>query len=205
MFPVKGAPLSSNNKARLAVLASGNGTNLEAIIRAAENPAYPAVVSVVLSDQRDCFALARTRKAGIPAVFIDPSLFPTKEAYDQMLVTTIKEYKIDLVILAGFMRILSPLFVRSFPNQILNIHPSLLPDLPGLNAVKKALDLHLPKTGCTIHYVDEGVDTGPLILQEEIPIHPDDTEESLHNRIHTVEHRLYPQAIKLVLSKRQKV
>ncbi len=197
--------MSSNNKARLAVLVSGNGTNLEAVIQAAQNPAYPALVSVVLSDQRDCFALARTRKHGIPAVFIDPSLFPTKEAYDQMLVTTIKEYKIDLVVLAGFMRILSPLFVRSFPHQILNIHPSLLPDFPGLNAVKKALEAHLPKTGCTIHYVDEGVDTGPLILQEEVPIHPDDTEESLHNRIHAVEHRLYPEAIKLVLSKRQKV
>lgn len=197
--------MSSNNKARLAVLVSGNGTNLEAIIQAATNENYPALVSVVLSDQRDCFALARARKHGIPAVFIDPKLFPTKEAYDQMLVTTIKEYKIDLVVLAGFMRILSPLFVRSFPHQILNIHPSLLPDLPGLNAVKKALDAHLTKTGCTIHYVDEGVDTGPAILQEEIPIRPDDTEESLHNRIHTVEHRLYPQAIKLVLSKRQKV
>lgn len=197
--------MSSNNKARLAVLVSGNGTNLEAIIQAAKNENYPALVSVVLSDQRDCFALARARKHGIPAVFIDPKLFPTKEAYDQMLVTTIKEYKIDLVVLAGFMRILSPLFVRSFPHQILNIHPSLLPDLPGLNAVKKALDAHLTKTGCTIHYVDEGVDTGPAILQEEIPIRPDDTEESLHNRIHTVEHRLYPQAIKLVLSKRQKV
>lgn len=197
--------MSSNNKARLAVLVSGNGTNLEAIIQAAQHPAYPAVVSVVLSDQRDCFALGRARKHGIPAVFIDPKLFPTKEAYDQMLVTTIKEYKIDLVVLAGFMRILSPLFVRSFPNQILNIHPSLLPELPGLNAVKRALDARLPKTGCTIHYIDEGVDTGPVILQEEVPIRPDDTEESLHNRIHAVEHKLYPQAIKLVLSKRQKV
>lgn len=197
--------MSSNNRARLSVLASGNGTNLEAIIQATKNADYPAIVSVVLSDQRDCFALERARKYDIPAVFIDPKLFPTKEAYDQMLVATIKEYRIDLVILAGFMRILSPLFVRSFPNQILNIHPSLLPEFPGLHAVKKALDARLSKTGCTIHYVDEGVDTGPLILQEEIPIRPDDTEETLEKRIHEVEHRLYPEAIKLVLVNRQKV
>lgn len=196
-------PLSSNPKSRLAVLVSGKGTNLEAVIRATQEPAYPAIVQVVLSDKQDCLALQRAKNHGIPAIFIDPQLFPTKEAYDQMLVATLKEYKIDLVVLAGFMRILTPLFVRSFPHRILNIHPSLLPQFPGLNAVKKTLDARAKKTGCTVHYVDEGVDTGPVILQKEVSILPDDTEESLLSRIHDLEHRLYPEAIKLALSQRK--
>lgn len=196
-------PLSSNPKSRLAVLVSGKGTNLEAIIRATSESTYPAIIQVVLSDKQDCLALQRAKKQSIPAIFIDPHLFPTKEGYDQMLVATLKEYKIDLVVLAGFMRILTPIFVRSFPHRILNIHPSLLPQFPGLNAVKKALELGAKKTGCTVHYVDEGIDTGPVILQKEISIFPEDTEESLLNRIHEVEHRLYPEAIKMALSQRK--
>ncbi len=189
----------TDEKKKLAVLASGNGTNLEAIIGATRNPKFPAIVRVVLSDQKDAFALERARRHKIAAVFIDPKKFESRQAYDQMLVTTLKEYKIDFVILAGFMRILSPNFIKLFSNKILNIHPALLPQFRGLNAVERALKAGVRETGVTIHFVDEGVDTGPIVIQERIPIQKKDTLDLLLKRVHKLEHSLYPKAIQSVI------
>ena len=192
----------STHKVKLAVLVSGTGSNLEAIIKATQNPKYPAYVGVVISDQKEAPALKKAIARQIPAVFVNPKLYESKEAYDQMLASMLKEYKVDLVILAGFMRVLSPLFVQTFPKKILNIHPSLLPRYPGLHAVKEALESGDTHTGCTVHFVDEGVDTGPVILQAKVPIRKGDTEETLHTRIKEQEHKLYPQAIEQILSKK---
>lgn len=185
----------STPKAKLAVLVSGTGSNLEAILKATQNPKYPAYVGVVMSDQKEALALKKARDHQIPAVFVNPKLYDSREAYDQMLASMLKEYKVDLVILAGFMRVLSPLFVQTFPKRILNIHPSLLPKYPGLHAVKEALASGDTHTGCTVHFVDERVDTGPVILQAKVPIQKGDTEEILHARIKEQEHTLYPKAI----------
>ncbi|MBI2645594.1 MAG: phosphoribosylglycinamide formyltransferase [Deltaproteobacteria bacterium] len=131
----------------------------------------------------------------IPAVFVNPKLYDSREAYDQMLASMLKEYKVDLVILAGFMRVLSPIFVQAFPKKILNIHPALLPKYPGLHAVKEALESGDSHTGCTVHFVDEGVDTGPIIAQTQVSIKKGDTQDSLHARIKEQEYTLYPKAI----------
>ena len=188
-------------KIKLAVLASGAGTNLEAIIDAAKKESFPAFVGVVVSDNQSAGALKRARHHRVPAVFIDPKLFGSRKDYDQMLIATLKEYKAEFIILAGFMRILSSLFVQMFSKHILNIHPSLLPKYPGLSAVQRALEAGEKETGCTVHYVDEGVDTGPVVLQQTVPILPDDTVERLHQRIHEAEHKLYPKAIESVILK----
>ena len=176
-------------------MVSGTGSNLEAILKATKNPKYPAYVGVVISDQKDALALKKARDHQIPSVFVNPKLYESRKAYDQMLASMLKEYKVDLVILAGFMRVLSPIFVQAFPKRILNIHPSLLPKYPGLHAVKEALDTGDAHTGCTVHFVDEGVDTGPIISQTKVSILKGDTEESLHTRIKEQEHHLYPKVI----------
>lgn len=191
----------STNKAKLAVLVSGTGSNLEAIVKATQNPKYPAYVGVVISDQKEALALKKASDHQIPAVFVNPKLYDSREAYDQMLASILKEYKIDLVILAGFMRVLSPLFVQAFSKRILNIHPSLLPKYPGLHAVQEALASGDTQTGCTVHFVDEGVDAGPILLQATVPIQKGDTEETLHARIKEQEHKLYPQTISMVVQK----
>lgn len=193
-MPKKGQRLSTP-KIKLAVLGSGTGSNLEAIIKATQNPKYPAYVGVVISDQKEAPALKKATAHQIPAVFVNPKLYESREAYDQMLASMLKEYKVDLVILAGFMRILSPIFVQAFPKKILNIHPSLLPKYPGLHAVKEALASGDSHTGCTVHFVDENVDTGPVIAQTKVPIQKGDTEDSLHSRIKEQEHILYPKVI----------
>ena len=187
--------MSTNPKAKLAVLVSGTGSNLDAIIKATQNPKYPAYVGVVISDQKEAPALKKARDHEIPAVFVNPKLYDSRETYDQMLASMLKEYKVDLIILAGFMRVLSPIFVQAFPKKILNIHPSLLPKYPGLHAVKEALESGDSHTGCTVHFVDEGVDTGPIIAQAKVPIKKGDTQDSLHARIKEQEHALYPKAI----------
>lgn len=196
----------TNERVKLAVLVSGKGSNLKAIIAATEKkgpPAkgFPAQVQVVISDKQHSGGLEMARGKNIPAIFIDPKTFESREAYDQMLMATIKEYNIDLIVLAGFMRVLSPMFVKAFPKQILNIHPSLLPQFPGLHAVKDALLAKVKTTGCTVHYVDEGIDTGPVIMQRMVSVLPEDTEDSLHARIQQEEHILYPEAIEFILCK----
>ncbi len=185
----------STPKIKLAVLVSGTGSNLEAIIKATQKPGYPATVGVVMSDQKEALALKKAMAHKIPAVFVNPKLYESREAYDQMLASMLKEYKVDLVILAGFMRVLSAIFVQAFPKKILNIHPALLPKYPGLHAVKEALKSGDTHTGCTVHFVNEGVDTGPIIAQTKVSIQKGDTETTLHARIKEQEHILYPKVI----------
>ncbi|NMA91783.1 MAG: phosphoribosylglycinamide formyltransferase [Firmicutes bacterium] len=182
---------------RLAVLASGEGTNLEAIFEAIEREEVAAEVGLVISDRPTAPALGRARRREVKARFLDPRPFATREEYDCALLEILQQESVDLVVLAGFMRLLSPVLVKEFYLRIMNIHPSLLPAFPGLNAVEQALDHGVKVTGCTVHFVDEGLDTGPIILQQAVPILEIDTIETLHQRIHAVEHRLYPRAIDL--------
>jgi len=185
---------------RIAVLASGNGSNLQAIIEATESGVIrDGTVALVVSDRTNAYALERARKKNIAASYFSPHKYSSREEYDRGLVTYLERRQIDLVVLAGFMRLLTPYFVLIFQHRILNIHPALLPSFPGEHGVAEALAYGVKVTGCTVHFVDEGVDTGPIILQEAVHVYNDDTSESLHSRIHAVEHRLYPKAIDLVL------
>ena len=188
---------------RIAILASGSGSNLQAIIEAVESGEIRnGEVALVVSDRKKAYALERARKKNIPESYFSPLNYSSREDYDRGLVTYLERRQIDLVVLAGFMRLLTPYFVLIFQHRILNIHPALLPAFPGENGVEDALNYGVKVTGCTVHFVDEGIDTGPIILQEAVPVFADDTKESLHARIHTVEHKLYPKAIDLVLNER---
>jgi phosphoribosylglycinamide formyltransferase-1 len=182
---------------KLAVLASGYGSNLQAIIDATKRGLIDGRVALVISDQRDAYALKRAEKHQIEARYLNPKNYTGREDYDSAVIALIKERDIDLVVLAGYMRLLSPVFIDAFPGRIMNIHPSLLPSFPGLEGVSQALRYGVKVSGCTVHFVDENLDTGPIILQEAVPVYDNDTEESLHQRIHSVEHRLYPKAIQL--------
>ena len=182
---------------RLGVLASGRGSNLQAIIDTIEAGRLDALLAVVVSDRPDAQALERARKHGAKALFVDPKAYPEREAFDRALLAILEEHRVELVCLAGFMRILTPLFVRTFKGRILNIHPALLPAFPGLHAQRQALEHGVKIAGATVHFVDEGVDTGPIILQATVPVREDDTEETLSARILAEEHRLYPRAIQL--------
>ena len=183
----------------LAVLASGYGSNLQAIINAVQNGEIDGRVAVVISDRKNAYALQRARDRGIEALFVDPREHEGRNAYDKAIVEILHNRKIRLVILAGFMRLLTAYFVQEFKGRIMNIHPSLLPAFPGLDGVKQALAYGVKVSGCTVHFVDEGLDTGPIILQEAVPVYDHDTEDSIHARIHQVEHRLYPRAIQLFI------
>lgn len=190
---------------RLGVLVSGRGSNLEAIIDASEAGRIDAVVAVVISDVADAFALERARTHGIEAAFVDSRPFDTKEAFDAAVIDLLRKREVDLVCLAGFMRLLSPQFVEAFRHRILNIHPALLPAFPGLHVQRKALTHGVKFSGCTVHFVDEGTDSGPIIIQAVVPVLDDDTEESLSARILTYEHQIYPRAIQLFAEGRLQV
>lgn len=181
-------------KTRLAVFVSGSGTNLQAII----DSNIPTVdIVLVVSNNPGAFALERIRKYHIPSVVIDHRKCSNREEFEKDLLKSIEPYKIDLIALAGFMRILSPFFIREYKNRIMNIHPAILPSFPGVESVRKALEYGVRFTGCTVHFVDEGVDTGPIILQAVVPIFDNDNEETLLHRVHEEEYRIYPEAIKL--------
>lgn len=184
---------------RLAVLASGYGSNLQAILDAIERKEIHGRVEIVISDVENAYALERARKHGIESLYINPQEYKKREDFDGVIAGLLQERQIDLVVLAGYMRLLSPLFVETFRGRIMNIHPSLLPAFPGLNGVKKAISYGVKVSGCTVHFVDEKLDNGPIILQEAVPVFEEDTEDSLHERIHRVEHRLYPKAIQLFI------
>ncbi|MBI2345483.1 MAG: phosphoribosylglycinamide formyltransferase [Deltaproteobacteria bacterium] len=173
----------------IAVLASGKGTNLQAILDAIANGELSATVSLVLSNNHGAPALDRARRAGVPTRVVEQ---PTVE----ILLKVLAEAQVELICLAGYLKILPPEVVRTYHNRIMNIHPALLPAFPGLHAVRQALTYGCRVTGVTVHFVDDGVDTGPIILQEAAPISPSDTEASLTKRLHEVEHRLYPEAIR---------
>jgi phosphoribosylglycinamide formyltransferase 1 len=185
--------------ARLAVgvLASGRGSNLQALLDASAAPDYPARVVVVISDRETAPALDRARAAGVEALWVNPKDFVDRESFDRALVSELQARGVGLVCHAGFMRILSPAYVRAFAGRALNIHPSLLPAFPGLHAQRQALEHGAKLAGATVHFVDEGVDTGPIVVQAAVPVEPGDTEATLSARILAEEHRLYPLAVRL--------
>jgi phosphoribosylglycinamide formyltransferase 1 len=182
---------------RVGVLASGRGSNLQAILDACARPDFPARVVVVISDRERAAALERARGAGIEALFVNPKDFGDRDAYDASVTSILQERGVGLVCLAGFMRILSPVFVRAWRGRALNIHPSLLPAFAGLHPQRQALDHGARVSGATVHFVDEGIDTGPIVLQSAVSVQPDDTEDTLAARILTEEHRLYSEAVRL--------
>lgn len=182
---------------RVGVLASGRGSNLQAIIDAIGGGRLEARVSLVVSDRPDALALERARRHGIKAIFVDPKGYPDRKAFEQALLEVLGAHGVELVCLAGFMRVLSPRFVDAYKNRIMNIHPGLLPAFPGLHAQRQALAHGVKVAGCTVHFADEGVDSGPIILQAAVPVLEDDSEETLSARILEQEHRIYPQAVQL--------
>lgn len=192
---------------KIGVLVSGRGTNLQSIVDKSLNNQIDAEVSVVISDNPEAHALTRARKAGIDALYIDPvSSKPVLSGNaEQKYIDTLKKHKVELICLAGFMRILKSKFIREFKWKIINIHPSLLPSFKGLNAQKQALDYGVKFSGATVHFVTEDVDAGPIIIQAVVPVYQDDTEEELSSRILEQEHRIYPEAIDLFARNKIKI
>lgn len=185
-------------KVKLGILVSGRGSNLQAIINNIEEGKLSAEIAVVISDQADAFALERARKHNIPGVHISAKGYKSKrEEYDALLLKELQKHDVELVCLAGFMRIITPTLIKSYPNRILNIHPALLPSFPGLHVQKAALEHGVKFSGCSVHFVDEGMDTGPIIIQAVVPILDNDTEDSLSQRILLQEHKIYSRAIQL--------
>lgn len=182
---------------RLVVLISGNGSNLQAIIDSINSEQLPAKIVKVISNKAEAYGLERAKKAGIPQQVLSFTNFTSREKYDQALSQIIDEQQPDLIILAGFMRILSPQFVEHYKNKMLNIHPSLLPKYKGLNTHQRALDAGDKEHGCSVHFVTPELDNGPVILQAKVDVKADDTAETLANRVHEQEHRIYPEAIRL--------
>ncbi len=187
----------SDSSLRLAVLASGRGSNLQAIIDAIEQKRLQAVLAVVISNKAEAQALERARKHGAPAVFLDPKATPGREACDAVILEHLRKHDVGLVALAGYMKIVTRVLIDAYAHRIMNIHPSLLPAFPGLAAQQQALDWGAKVSGCTVHFVEEGVDTGPIIQQAAVPVLEGDTAESLEARILEQEHRIYPEAIQL--------
>jgi phosphoribosylglycinamide formyltransferase-1 len=181
----------------IAVLASGNGTNFEAIAKAVRQGTIKASLSLLLTDKKDSYVRTRAKNAGVKDVFVDPKEHTTREDFDRKVVSILKEEAIDLVVLAGFMRIITPFFVGAFRNKIVNIHPALLPSFKGVDSIKEAYAYGAKVTGVTVHFVDEEMDHGPIILQEAVKIDEGEPLEGLEARIHAIEHRLYPEAIRL--------
>ncbi len=197
----------------IAVLVSGRGTNLQAIIDGVESGTIKANISVIISSRKDALALQRARDHGIEAIFIDPQDFwkdkehkeEKRVEYDKKIIAELEKRNVDLVILAGYMLILSPYFVKKYKNRIMNIHPALLPSFKGVNAQKQALEYGVKYTGATVHFVDAEMDHGPIILQDVVPVYDDDTEETLSSRILEKEHKIYLEAVKLFVEGKLKV
>lgn len=185
-------------RVKTAVLVSGNGSNLQALIDAAAAPDFPAEIALVISNNDDAYALERAERANIAAVVIPHQNFASREAFDQMMDDTLKTHEIELVCLAGFMRILSKEFVEKWAGRLINIHPSLLPKLRGMHTHQRALDEGERTHGATVHWVTAELDEGPNILQASLEILPGDTAETLKTRVHALEHKIYPEALKKV-------
>jgi phosphoribosylglycinamide formyltransferase-1 len=182
---------------RIAVLVSGRGSNLQAIIDSIENKYLHAQISVVVSDIADAYALVRARTHGIKAVHIDPKRFDSKESYETEILRVLDSHNVQLMLLAGYMKILGKTLLTAYKNRILNIHPALLPAFPGLHAQEQAFKHGVKVAGCTVHFVDEELDGGPIILQKCVEVKEDDTVQTLAERILEQEHKIYPEAIKL--------
>jgi phosphoribosylglycinamide formyltransferase-1 len=196
-----------SEKLRLGVLGSGKGSNMVAIAEAVAAGTLRAEIAVVLSDVAEAGILARARERGIAAEFIAPGKFRTKldEEAEQAYIAALRRARVDLVVLAGFMRILKGEFLRAFAGRVINIHPSLLPSFPGLEAWKQALDYGVKVTGCTVHFVDQGIDTGPILVQRTVPVLDGDTAATLHERIQQAERVAYPAAIAAIAERRVEV
>lgn len=197
--------MAGAKKVRVGVLASGRGSNLQAIIDASDAGKLDATLVVVVSDKSDAYALERARRHGVPPVFVDPKAYETREAFDQAIIGVLTAHQVELVCLAGFMRVLTPGFIHHFRHRIMNIHPALLPSFPGLHGQAQALRHGVKFSGCTVHFADEGVDTGPIIVQAVVPVFTDDSEETLAARILKYEHQIYPRAIQLYAEGRLEV
>ena len=194
---------------RLGILASGRGSNLQAIIDAVEAGSLHARIALVLSNKREAQALERARRHGLPEVFLDPNPFAgrpdSREAYDHAVLDVLHKHDVELVLLAGYMRIVTPVLIHAYSNRIMNIHPSLLPAFPGLDVQHKALDWGVKLAGCTVHFVTDRVDEGPIIIQAAVPVLDGDTADTLSARILTEEHTIYPKAIRLYVAGRLRV
>jgi phosphoribosylglycinamide formyltransferase-1 len=190
----------SAGRTRLGVLVSGSGSNLQALLDACAQESFPAEVACVVSNVPTAFALERARKAGVPAVVVDHKAHASKADFEKALLEALSSAGVEWVCLAGFMRLLSADFLAPYAGRVLNIHPSLLPSFPGLHAQRQALERGVKVAGCTVHFVDAGTDTGPIIAQAAVPVLPDDDEQSLSARILTEEHRLYPLAVQLAVT-----
>ena len=189
----------------IAVFCSGNGSNFQAIIDAVKSGYIPAKIALMVSDNKGAKACERASRAGVETLILDKKNFKTRENFDLKVLKSLKKKDVGLVALAGFMRIISPHFTREYKNKILNIHPALLPSFKGTRGVKDALEYGVKVTGVTVHFVDEHLDNGPIILQKAVEIGENDTEESLVERIHKIEHELYPEAIKLFVEGKLKI
>jgi phosphoribosylglycinamide formyltransferase-1 len=189
----------------IAVFCSGSGSNLQAIIDKVKSGYIPAKIVLVVSDNAGARALERAKKAGIETLVLNPKDFKSREDFDREAVKHLKEKETGLVVLAGFMRLLSSYFIKEYKNRIINIHPALLPSFKGVHGIKDALMYGVKVTGPTVHFVDEELDNGPIIMQRAVEIQNDDTEESLLERVHEEEHRIYPEAIKLIAEGRLKL
>lgn len=194
---------------RVAVLASGRGSNLQAVIDAIEAGTVQAKIVAVISNKKDSPALERARRHGLSGLFVDPKPYvgqpDSRESYDRELLTVLRQHDVELVLLAGYMKIVTGVLVEAFANRMMNIHPSLLPSFPGLDVQKKAIDWGCKLAGCTVHFVTEGVDEGPIILQAAVPILDDDSPDTLAARILVQEHKIYPRAVQLFAEGRLRV
>ncbi len=197
--------MKSTHKKKIAVFASGKGSNFAALARAAGTGRLKADIALLVCDVPRAAVMNKAKRAGVRSVLVKRENFPSKEAFERGIIARLKAEKIDLIVLAGFMRMLSPFFVRAFKNRILNIHPSLLPSFKGGSGIQDAFDYGVKITGVTVHFVDTEMDHGPIILQQTVPIRRTDTLETLEKRIHAVEHRLYPQAVRLFVEGKLKV
>jgi phosphoribosylglycinamide formyltransferase-1 len=194
---------------RVAVLASGRGSNLQAVIDAIEAGTVQAKIVAVISNKKDAPALERARRHRLSGLFVDPKPYAgrsdSREAYDRELLNVLRQHDVELVLLAGYMKIVTPILVEAFANRMMNIHPSLLPSFPGLDVQKRAIEWGCKLSGCTVHFVTEGVDEGPVILQAAVPILDDDTPDTLAARILEQEHKIYPRAVQLFAEGRLRV
>lgn len=190
---------------RLGVLASGRGSNLQSILEAIERGALSARVAVVISNKKDAQALERAARHQVPALFLDPAHYRNREEYDAAILQQLKEHGVELVVLAGYMRLVTPTLIQPYRDRIINTHPSLLPAFPGMRAHRQALEYGVRVSGCTLHFVDEEMDHGPIIAQASVPVLEGDTEEQLSERILVEEHRLLPQVLQLYAEGKLKV
>ena len=190
---------------RLGVLVSGRGSNLQALIDASKDRDYPAEVVVVISNNPSAYAIERAKKKNIPVFVVERENYKSKKEYEEKIKEILQSFRVDLVVLAGYMKIVGKTLLEAFPNRIINIHPSLLPSFPGLEAQKQAWEYGVKISGCTVHFVDEGIDSGPIIGQRAVPVYDDDTPETLAERILQEEHKLIVESVKKVLTEEYEI